>query len=179
MTDSGQTLERYRPYLLLLARQGLASRFQGKADLSGLVQQTLLDAHAAWGRLEALQEKERQAWLRRVLANNLRDEARRWTTAARHVAMEEALERSSLRLQSLLAAPRSSPSQRAAHNEELLRMAQLLADLPEAERQAIELHHLQGVPLAAIAEQLGRTKGAVAALLYRALKKLRAAAAAP
>jgi DNA-directed RNA polymerase specialized sigma24 family protein len=35
------------------------------------------------------------------------------------------------------------------------------------------LHHLQGRPLAEVAAELGRSKGAVAQLLFRSLKKLR------
>ena len=45
--------------------------------------------------------------------------------------------------------------------------------LPRDQRKAVELHHLKGLPLTVVAEQLGRSKGAVAALLFRGLKKLR------
>jgi RNA polymerase sigma-70 factor (ECF subfamily) len=72
-----------------------------------------------------------------------------------------------------LAAQQSSPSQQAMRQEDLLRLAGALAALPEEQRRAVELHHLQGCPLAGVAEQLGRSKGAVAALLFRALQKLR------
>jgi RNA polymerase sigma-70 factor (ECF subfamily) len=37
----------------------------------------------------------------------------------------------------------------------------------------VELHHLRELPLAEVAVQLGRSKGATAALLFRGLKKLR------
>ena len=57
--------------------------------------------------------------------------------------------------------------------EEILRMAATLATLPEGQRRAIELHHLQGWPLAEIAAELGTTKAAVAGLLHRGLKNLR------
>ena len=38
-------LERFRAYLQLLARLHLDRRLQGKVDLSGVMQQTLWEAH--------------------------------------------------------------------------------------------------------------------------------------
>jgi RNA polymerase sigma-70 factor (ECF subfamily) len=55
----------------------------------------------------------------------------------------------------------------------LVFLADALTKLPADQRQAIELHHLQGCPLAEVARQLDRSKGAVAALLFRGLRKLR------
>jgi RNA polymerase sigma factor (sigma-70 family) len=72
------------------------------------------------------------------------------------------------------AAGHTSPSQRAIRAEELLRLAGALAALPEPQRRAVELHYLQGLPLAQIATALGTTRPAVAGLLHRGLKALRA-----
>jgi RNA polymerase sigma-70 factor (ECF subfamily) len=117
------------------------------------------------------------AWLRRLLANNLRDEIRKQTAARRDVrresSLEAALEASSARIAAWLRSEQSSPSQRVVRGEDLHRLAEVLAELPDDQRQAIEWHHLQGRPLTDVAHELGRTKDAVAALLYRALKKLR------
>ena len=57
-------------------------------------------------------------------------------------------------------------------HEQLVGLTKALARLPEDQQRAVELHHLKGLPLADVAKQLGRTKGAVAALLFRGLKKL-------
>src|SRR6266446_5895899 len=57
--DQGQTLERFREYLAFLARLQLDPRLQGKVDLSGVVQQTLLEAHQAFDQFEHRAE----AWL--------------------------------------------------------------------------------------------------------------------
>ena len=45
--------------------------------------------------------------------------------------------------------------------------------LPEDQRRAVELHHLQGLPSAIVAKRLERSEVAVAGLLRRGLKKLR------
>ena len=66
----------------------------------------------------------------------------------------------------------SSPSQRAATNEQLFRLPEALEALPGAQREAIVLHHLQGLKLAETAEVLGRTESAVGGLLRRGLKRL-------
>jgi RNA polymerase sigma-70 factor (ECF subfamily) len=83
------------------------------------------------------------------------------------------MDQSSARLEAWLAADQSSPSVRAERHEELFRLAAALAALPEDQRRAVELHHIQERPLAEVAAELGRSKGAVAQLLFRGLKKLR------
>jgi RNA polymerase sigma-70 factor (ECF subfamily) len=47
-----------------------------------------------------------------------------------------------------------------------------LTELPEAQREAIMLHHLQGRKLAEVAVVLGRSEAAVAGLLFRGLRTL-------
>lgn len=169
--------ERFREYLSLLARLQLDARFQPKVDLSAVVQQTLLEAHNAVDRLEAESDEDLARWLRQALANNLLDEIRKYQTQARDVQrerpLETELEASSARIEDWLAAEQSSPSQRAMRNEELLRLADALARLPDEQRRAVEFHHLKGLALNEISEQMGRTKGGVAALLFRGLKRLR------
>jgi len=170
-------LERYRPYLTLLLRLQLTPGLRGKVDLSGIVQQTIWEAHERMAREVVEREVEPLALLRRLLANNLADELRRVHAQKRDVgreqSLEAALQRSSAQLQRFLAARHSSPSARAERNEELLRLAAELESLPEAQRQAVELHYLRGWSLVDIAAHLGRTKPAVAGLLQRGLSVLR------
>ncbi len=169
--------ERFRDYLLLLARLQVDADLQGKIDLSGVVQQTLLEAHLGMAQLQTFSEAQQAGWLRRALANNLMDEVRKLGTASRDLArersLEAALEESSCRLEAWLAAEQLSPDQQAVRNEQLLLMAEALAGLPEDQRRAVEMHYLQGLPLADVAAALGRSKGAVGTLVFRGLTRLR------
>jgi RNA polymerase sigma-70 factor (ECF subfamily) len=170
------SLDRYRSYLLLLARMQLDGRAQSKLDPSDVVQQTMLEAHAF--QHQFVGDPERFiAWLRKALVNNLRDALRALRRGKRDIRRETSLdadvERSSARLADILPADHSSPSRRAGRNEDLIRLAVALDALPEAQRQAVVLHHLHGWPLAETAARLDRTEAATAGLLHRGLKKLK------
>jgi RNA polymerase sigma-70 factor (ECF subfamily) len=173
----GRPLEGYRDYLRLLARTQLSPHLQAKLDASDVAQQAILQAHQARGQFRGTTEAEKLAWLRAILANVLAAAARRFETRARHVGRERSLEGdlelSSSRLECLIAADQTSPSQRAVRSEELLRLAAALTRLSEDQRQVVELHHLKGLPVAEVAAQMGRTPAAVVGLLFRGLKKLR------
>ena len=172
-----RTLDHFRPYLQVLARMQLEPQFQGKVDLSGVVQQTLWEAHQAWDRVRGQNDAQQAAWLRTILAHNLTDEMRKLGADVRDVlrerSLEAALEQSSHRLEAWLTAEQSTPSQQAVRNEQLLDLAEALTQLPDDQRQAVELHHLQGHSLAEVAEEMARSKGAVASLLFRGLENLR------
>src|SRR5262249_5476426 len=91
----------------------------------------------------------------------------------RERSLEAALEHSSARLGQWLAAEESSPSQRAMHQEQLLGMAEALAQLPDDQRLALEMRHLQDLPVTEISRLMGRSPAAVAGLLRRGLKAIR------
>ena len=175
--DCGPALERFQDYLHLLTRLQFDPRWQGKVDLSGVVQQTLFEAQRAWEQLRSWDEARQMAWLRRALAHNLTDEVRKLGTARRDAALEQslnqALEESSARLESWLADGHSSPSERAARNEQLLALASALAQLSPDQRTAVELRYLHGCALEEVAGRMGRSKEAASKLLFRGLKRLR------
>ncbi len=173
----GRELERFREYLRLLARLQLGEAWRGQLDASDVVQQTLLEAHRQWAGFRGEGEAARLAWLRQILAHNLADTIRGLGRAKRDVArqrsLEAMLEQSSARLEGWLAAEQSSPSERAGREEQTVRLANALAALPEAQREALVLQHWHGWTLAQIGEQMGRSPAAVAGLLKRGLKQLR------
>jgi len=170
-------LEAYRDYLRLLARIQIGSRLQAKMDASDAAQQAILQAHEAQLQFRGKTASEKLAWLRAILANVLAAAARRFETRARDVGRERSLEAelelSCSRLECLLAADQTSPSQRAVRCEELLRLGAALARLPEDQRRVMELHYLKGLPVSEVAEQMARSRPAIVGLLFRGLRKLR------
>jgi RNA polymerase sigma-70 factor (ECF subfamily) len=174
---TGPELELFREQLRLLARAELDARLGGKVDPSDLVQQTLLEAHQAREQFRGQTHAELAAWLRRILARNLADAARRYGAAARDVALERSLEasleQSAARLDVWLADAGSSPAEHALRQEQLRRLDEALAELPADQRTAVELKHLHGLPVAEIGQRMGRSETAVGGLLRRGMRKLR------
>lgn len=175
--DENRALERYREYLLMLARVQLDPRLREKLDASDVVQQTMLEAHKQQNQFRGSTAAQRAAWLRQILAHNLADAMRGFRRAKRDVgrerSLQQALDQSSARLEAWLVKEQSSPSQRAVRNERILQLAEALVTLPESQREAVELHYWQGWSLSEIGDHLDRSTAAVAALLQRGLKKLR------
>jgi RNA polymerase sigma-70 factor (ECF subfamily) len=171
-------LARYRPLLRLQVRQmELDPRLQRRFDLSDLVQETLLRAHGNLGRFRGRTEAELVKWLQEILANVVTDEIRKGRAQKRDVALEQSLEavmaESSARLEKYLASSRESPSRRAERQEQLLRLAAAIDQLPEDQRDVLIQRDLHGAPVSQIAERLGRTEKSVAGLLLRGRRKLR------
>lgn len=174
---SGSDLERFRGYLVLLAQLHWDVKLQSQFDPSDLVQQTLLEAYQMREQFQGTSEAELAGWLRRILSHNLADLFRKLGRSKRNTGLERSLEaaldESSSRLRACLAAEQSTPSERAAKGERLDRLADALAQLPPAQREAVTRHHLQGMSLVELAQHMKRSEASVAGLLRRGLQRLR------
>jgi RNA polymerase sigma-70 factor (ECF subfamily) len=175
--DADRGLERFRSYLLLLARARLDPLVRAKVGASDVVQQTLFEAHRDRARFRGRTVAEQAAWLRQILARNLanvvRDLRRDKRDVAREHGLQAALDESAARLEGWLAAEQSSPSQQVQRQERAVRLAEALAALPESQREAVVLRHWHGCSLVEIGERLGCTTAAVTGLLHRGLRNLR------
>jgi RNA polymerase sigma-70 factor (ECF subfamily) len=171
--DPRQALGKFRHYLCVLARMHLDRRLWTKLDPDDVVQTTFQDALEKWDHFRGSGDDQLKAWLRQMLLHNIFDAVRSFRQQKCDVLLEQPLEQSSARLIDSLAAEESSPSQRAVHNEQLLRLTEALLHLPKDQQEAVILHHLHEMPLADVALHLGRSPGAAAGLVHRGLKKLK------
>jgi RNA polymerase sigma-70 factor (ECF subfamily) len=174
----GALLERFRNYLTLLARLQIDRRLQGKVDPSDVVQETFLEAHRDFARFRGSSEAEVAAWLRQVLAHNLANVVRHYRgTQRRDVRLErqlqDELDQSSRMWDPGLVAKYSSPSHEAARREQMVLVADALAQLPPDYREVLILRHLEGLTFPEVAGRMGRTLTAVNKLWVRALGRLR------
>jgi RNA polymerase sigma-70 factor (ECF subfamily) len=171
-------LTRYQPWLAVLARMEIDSRYQAKFSASDAVQQTLMEAWQGREKVRGTSEGERLAWLRKILANQLARLARHYGAvkkrdAAREISLDQSLAASSMRLENLIAADISSPSGQAMRRERQLLLADVLARLPADYREVIILRNLEGLSHEDVARRMKRNPGAVRMLWLRALAQLR------
>ncbi len=174
--DLDRDVQRWRNYVVLLARSQVAPQLRRKVDESDVVQQTLLEAHEAQADFRGVTNAEYGAWLRQILARNLSNLIRDYKRVKRDFRRERSLEMQLAEFETQadwLAAEHSSPSQRADRNLRLLQLADALASISPEQRTAIELRHLEGRTVKEIAAVMKITTSAVGGLLFRGLQKLR------
>ncbi len=173
----GVLLQRYRPYLRVMAQRRLDSGVRPRVDPSDVVQQTCLEAHRDLPHFRGTDEGNLVAWLRKILENNLTETFQRHILAKKRTTdKERSLDAAASGEQTLadkLPAGQSSPSQRAMRGEAAIRLAHAMEMLPDDQHEAIRLRYLEGWPLAQIAGRLQRSDVAVAGLLKRGLRGLR------
>jgi RNA polymerase sigma-70 factor (ECF subfamily) len=166
----GRLLEHFRPRLCELARGKIEGRLRARIDESDLAQQSCISALRNFHQFEGTDLDAFAAWLRRIHEQNVRDVIRDHT-----IYDKRAVSRETDYPQAVQAAriEPASPSHEAVQGERAARIAEALETLPESQREAVRLRHLEGCSLAEIARRLDRSEAATAGLLKRGLAKLR------
>jgi RNA polymerase sigma-70 factor (ECF subfamily) len=136
----------------------------------------MLKAAVNFAKFRGQTEADLACWLRRILTQCLVDLVRRYRSASRQIAREQALDelldRSALALGALVAQSSSGSSLPRGRDAGVL-LAEALAELNEDQRQVITLRNLQQLDWNQVASKMGRTPDAVRMLWVRALKRLR------
>ena len=173
----GQLFARYRPFLVAVARQRIGPRLAVRADASDVVQQTLAEAHQAFAGFQGATEPEFSAWIKRIHDRNLAEAVRKHVGAAkqsidRERPIDDADASVSFRWLEP-AADQTTPSQQLIKGEKALLLAEAIESLPEMQREAVRLRHIEGWGLEDIAKELDRSVVATAGLIKRGLQTLR------
>jgi RNA polymerase sigma-70 factor (ECF subfamily) len=173
----GRLMEAQRAGLHRLAERQLEGRVAVRVDASDVIQQTFLEAYRSFPQFAGREPRELLAWLHTILDHKVAAAIRDHTllqkrSVGRERSMDDSGE-SGVPLKGELDAGFSSPSHKAIRGEEEERLAQALTALPEDQREAVRLRHLEGWAVADIARHLGRTPSATAGLIKRGMQTLR------
>jgi len=169
--------EDYRGILYTLARVELGRRLLSKLGASDVVQNSLLQAHRNLANFRGESEAQFGAWMQKILSNELAMVVRFCQQGKRDVRLEQSLDaslaQSSLRLGEILAGSEPTPSRELLVRERLTRLVKALEQLPEEQREAVELRHLEQLTIKQTSERMNRSEQSVAGLLRRGLAQLR------
>jgi len=122
--------------------------------------------------------REPFAWLCQLAERRIIDAHRRFFGAAKRDAGREisinkaSPDESRAQVADILAASMTTASQIFSRNVRQERLTEALSSLPDDQRDALRLRYVEGMPSKQIAEQLGKTDGAIRVMLTRSLNRL-------
>lgn len=166
----GKLLDQNRDQLRRLAESELSQKLSKRVDASDVVQQTYLSVCKKVEQFQGDNIEEFVAWIFQIHRHNIKDAARAHTAVAkRDVNLEQ-----SANIEGIATGYEdSTPSQRAIRNEENYNLVQMIQKLPDDQRKAVHMRHIDGKSLTEIAAAMDRSTQAVASLLKRGLEHLR------
>jgi RNA polymerase sigma-70 factor (ECF subfamily) len=168
-------LELCRPLLTLIALQMLGSRTRQREGDSEIVQATLIEAHRDFAMFKGATLAEFLGWLKRLHRNNIQNTIRFHRAAKRDTRREVNLPKSTesdVSLSWYATAKTSSPDSQILRTETSVELAAAIAQLPNDQRIAITLRHIEGCSLEEICQAMEKSPASVAGLLRRGLAAL-------
>lgn len=166
----------YRPYLRLIAEQSIGIDVRRREDASDVIQQTELEAAQAIANFRGATEPEFSAWIKQILRRNVATVCRNHRAAKRDIGREQFLDdkhpSASLSWR-IPAANAPSPAQQVMRGEAALELAAALEKLPDQQRIAVRMRHLEGMKIDDVAAEMGITAGAAAGFIRRGVEGLR------
>lgn len=172
----------YQHYLRLLAFSGLNPQVQARVTVSDVVQETLLHAYQAFGQFRGTTAGEFVNWLKAILASRIADVHEKHLDAQRRDVRREVsietiaqqLTRSGDGLTAIAADLMvASPGTNLDQQEQAIRVADAIAELPLDYQQVLALRHFENQSFDEIADRMGRSSGAVRMVWLRAIRKMK------
>lgn len=170
-------LEQYGPQVWHETRTNIGKQWQSMVDADDVMQVTYVEAFLHIDKLTAREPAGFVAWLRRIAQNNLRDAIKELERKKRPHPSKRVrapvTEDSYVGLIELLGVESGTPSRVAARNEAGGLIDDVLNQMPPDYARVIRLYDLEGADAADVAQELGRSTGAIHMLRARAHDRLR------
>jgi RNA polymerase sigma-70 factor (ECF subfamily) len=169
----GQLLQGYSAYLNLLASEELGSDIKVKASASDLVQDSFLEAKRDFGQFTGKSTQDFQAWLRRLLLNNVANVIRRYHgTEKRNISREIPAAYGDLNRMPLTADEGRTASSIVMKNEQLDALQLAVQKLPGHYQDVIQWRNYDRASFEDIGQRLERSAEAARKLWARAVELL-------
>jgi len=144
----------------------MGSLLRLQLEPADIVHETLLKAYRAMSQFRGDNDCQLTAWLDSILTNSIKNAIRSArVSTSRRARPPLGVNRNAIE--------RSCPVRAAIRNEEMRRLSEALAQLPQNQRAVLELKFVHGCSLAEIGYSTGRTRASVVGLLQRGLCMLR------
>lgn len=168
----GQLLQSYNAYLHLMADEELGSDLHVKASPSDLVQDSFLEAQRDFDQFKGRTPEELQAWLRRLLLNNVANVIRSYRGTEKRDVLREARHGSRVQNGDRLAGYDRSPSSLVMQSEQLDALQAAMGRLPEHYRNVVVWRNYDRLPFDVIGERLERSAEAARKIWVRGIELL-------
>jgi RNA polymerase sigma-70 factor (ECF subfamily) len=170
--------EAHRPALTAYVARRLGDLLRSKVEPEDIVQETLA---VALRDLEGgnFNRRDPFGWLCHLADQRIVDAYRRYVRSQKRSAAREVRpaprgdDSSRPNFSQMLQASLTTPSAACVRNEQQDQLAAALATLPQEQRDALQMHFLEGLPSKEIAQRLGKEDVAVRVMLSRGVQKLR------
>ncbi len=170
----GRLLKLFANYLKLLTTTYAGANLRYRIDTTGIVQKTLFSAYLEFQKFAGSSEKELMLWLRRILADQITEGARQALAGSPDLpsrqAFEAMLDRTNAAMSQAL--PPENSSIPLKRRERAVLLAEILARMGEAEKEAIILRNLLHLSLDEVAVRMGLPPRKALILWARALERL-------
>ena len=172
-----ELLEAIAPQIRGRIEPKIGRHLRSIVDADDIMQVTYLEVVTRLDSFKSGGAKGFLAWVTRIAENNLTDAARAAEAAKRpdprKRVQEPSGEASMVAMVEQLGMTVTTPSRAAAKNEAVDALERVLTRLPEDYAKVIRMYDLGGQDIEDVAEELGRTPGAVYMLRARAHERLR------
>jgi RNA polymerase sigma-70 factor (ECF subfamily) len=172
-----QFIDLRRAALLGFIERRLGGGLRRKVEPDDMFQEVAAEAVRSLPTID-LGDRDPFAWLCQLAERRIIDAHRRFFGAAKRDAGREvpidkgAPDASRAAVIDMLIASMTTASEVFSRNVRYQQLTEALSSLPEEQREALRLRYVDGLPSKQIAEQLGKSDGAIRVMLTRALNRL-------
>lgn len=168
-------LEVRKPALLAFIEHRLGAALRGKLEPQDVLQELAVKSLRELPQTD-LSTREPFNWLCHLAEQCIVDGHRHFTAGKRAAGREQPgnvhVGEGSQDFIALLAASITSPTQAVVRNERQQRLMEVMATLPQEQREALRLRYVEGLSTKEVAERIKKTDVATRVLLSRVVQKL-------